>query len=99
MRMTVSKLRALMVIAVGIGLVGQVRAEEAAEVKLDELSIEQVATRLKHKNFFLYDNNSKESWTEGHVPGAKWVDYKTIKAEDLPADKGATLVFYCANEH
>ena len=47
----------------------------------------------------LIDNNSLERWKSSHIPGAKWVLYDEVKASDLPADKTATLVFYCANEH
>ena len=59
----------------------------------------EVQARLGKKGVFVYDNNPIDVFHGGHVPGAKWVDYKAITAADLPADKEATLVFYCANEH
>jgi rhodanese-related sulfurtransferase len=37
-------------------------------------------------------------WQKGHVPTAKWVDFKNVQASDLPKDKDRTLIFYCANE-
>jgi rhodanese-related sulfurtransferase len=37
-------------------------------------------------------------WQKGHVPTATWVDFKDVKASDLPKDKDRMLVFYCANE-
>ena len=46
----------------------------------------------------MYDNNTKDRYATGHVPGARWLDPMTVAATDLPADKSATLVFYCANK-
>ncbi len=76
---------------------GAARAEE--KEPFGRLSVDDVQKRLGDKGFFVYDNNMKESFDEGHVPHAKWLDYKDVKASDLPSDKNATLVFYCANEH
>ncbi|MSP63183.1 MAG: rhodanese-like domain-containing protein [Myxococcales bacterium] len=73
------------------------RAEEADP--FGKLAIEDVEKRLSEKGFFLYDNNQPAVFKEGHLPKAKWVDYKNLSAKDLPTDKEATLVFYCANEH
>lgn len=68
------------------------------------MSVEDVEAKLKEAKdgkaaFFVFDNNAKSVFEKGHVPGAKWVDHENIQATDLPADKEATLVFYCANEH
>jgi len=71
----------------------------AAPDPFGTLSVDEVAQKLGHKDVFLYDNNTREVFARGHVPGARWVDYKHVTAADLPADKGATLIFYCANEH
>jgi hypothetical protein len=38
-------------------------------------------------------------YAKGHVPTAKWVSFKDVKASDLPTDKTRKLVFYCANTH
>ena len=67
---------------------------------LKSLTIDEVATRVAAKDgkSFFFDNNSKESFAAGHVPGAHWVAYDSVTAADLPADKSATLVFYCASE-
>ena len=43
------------------------------------------------------DVNAPERWRETHVPGSKNLDPETFKAKDLPADKSATVVFYCSN--
>jgi hypothetical protein len=68
--------------------------------ELKPLTVDEVSTRLAANdgNTFVYDNNPKESWVHGHVPGAKWLDEENITAADLPAAKTATLIFYCHNE-
>ena len=63
---------------------------------LREMSVEQVASRLGRGNFFVFDNNSRGRWAAGHVPGAKHLDPAEFTAVELPADRNATLVFYCA---
>jgi hypothetical protein len=62
---------------------------------LDPLTVDQVAAGDK---IFVYDDNSKDTWAEGHVPGAKWLDEDHVTAGDLPSDKTAYLVFYCHSE-
>jgi hypothetical protein len=80
-------------------------AQPAAEAsstahELRRLTVDQVATRLAAHDgkTFIYDNNSQDSWVKGHVPGAKWLDDEHVTSVDLPADKAATLIFYCHNE-
>lgn len=72
----------------------------AASSELKPLTVDQVATMLATHDgkTFVYDNNDKESWVDGHVPSAKWVDSDHVTAADLPTDKTATLIFYCHNE-
>ena len=86
------------VAAAAIGYSGPSSAAPSAELK--QLTVDQVAARLAAKDgkTFIYDNNSKDSWTTGHVPGAKWLDDENVTAAALPADKAATLIFYCHNE-
>ena len=43
------------------------------------------------------DVNSRETWSAAHVPGSVNLDPENFKAKDLPADKSATVVFYCSN--
>ena len=43
------------------------------------------------------DVNSRESWLAAHVPGSVNLDPLSITQDALPADKSATLVFYCSN--
>jgi len=66
---------------------------------LKTLSVDEVAARiaLQDGKTFVYDNNSKERYAESHVKGARWVDFKHVTVADLPSDKSADLVFYCAN--
>jgi rhodanese-related sulfurtransferase len=75
----------------------------AKEVPKDEgfgsLSVDQVATLLAKHDADVFDNNAKEDWQKGHVPGARWVAFNGVKASDLPQDLSRKLVFYCANEH
>lgn len=49
------------------------------------------------KGTFVFDANGPDSYKAGHIPGAVWVAHDGVKAELLPADKNANLVFYCAN--
>jgi hypothetical protein len=76
-------------------------ADEAAPAarSFGELTVDQVAEKIGKPGVYLYDNNNREEWVEGHVPTATWLDYGAITAKDLPADKDATLIFYCHNEH
>jgi rhodanese-related sulfurtransferase len=50
------------------------------------------------KQQYLFDANGSESYAKNHLPGAVWVQYDKLELALLPADKKATLVFYCANE-
>lgn len=45
----------------------------------------------------IYDANVRDDYVEGHVQGARWVEYDAIDAADLPPSKDAMLVFYCYN--
>ena len=76
------------------------RSASAEEKKEDfgRLTIEEVQAVITKGDGAIFDNNSKAQWAGGHVPTAKWVDYKKLAAEDLPQDKDKQLVFYCANE-
>lgn len=73
--------------------------ESSAEaVKLKTLTVDEVAAKLKEPNTFIFDNNGPDRFKKGHVPGARWIEPDAITVAVLPADKSATLVFYCANE-
>lgn len=64
-----------------------------------EMTPQNVLAKLKQKNVYVFDNNARERWQKSHVPGARWLDPMDYDAKELPADKNATLIFYCANPH
>jgi 3-mercaptopyruvate sulfurtransferase SseA len=66
---------------------------------VDELDAKMKDAQAGKLEVYVYDNNEKARFDQGHIPGAKWVQFDNVKPEDLPRDKKATLVFYCANEH
>jgi hypothetical protein len=70
---------------------------QAAEPELKSLTLDEVDARIARHDgkTFIYDNNSKDRYASGHVPTARWVDFKNVTAADLPPDRSATLVFYC----
>jgi rhodanese-related sulfurtransferase len=74
------------------------KAEAFGRLTVDEVEAKLKASQDGKAALFVFDNNSKETFTSGHVPGAKWISPDKIKSDDLPANKEATLVFYCANE-
>ena len=63
---------------------------------LPELTVEEVAARLGQPDFFVFDCNGAGRWRRGHVPGARHINAWQFDASVLPADKNATLVFYCS---
>jgi len=73
--------------------------EAMGKMSVDELSAKMEEAKAGKLALFIYDNNHKERFDKSHIPGAKWLDYEKVAAGDLPQDKNATLVFYCANEH
>jgi len=80
-------------------LVSTARASSAKEEGFSDLTIDQVSDLIARKEADVFDNNSKDVYAKGHVPTAKWVSFKDVKASDLPTDKTRKLVFYCANTH
>ncbi len=63
---------------------------------IPELTTSEVASRLGQPGFHVFDNNGHGRWKRGHVPGAKNLNAYSYDAGELPADKAATLVFYCS---
>ena len=82
-----------------LGTAGCSKTKSRSGAPLRELSVDDVSTRIAAKDgkTFVFDNNSKERYQQSHVPGAKWVDFKNVTLADLPSDKAAALVFYCAH--
>jgi rhodanese-related sulfurtransferase len=60
------------------------------------LTVDEVAARLGQPDFFVFDNNGQGRWKRSHVPGAKNLNAHSYDAAELPPDKNAALVFYCA---
>lgn len=71
----------------------------AGEPGFGSLTVQEVFAKLKQKNVYVFDNNDPDVYKDAHVPGAKWLHPSEYDAKSLPADKNATLVFYCHNEH
>ena len=89
--------RTCMTLALGALLFGAAaRADDKEE--FGRLTVDQVAEHVARGDASIFDNNDKETWQKGHVPTAKWVDFKNVQTSDLPKDKDRTLIFYCANE-
>ena len=61
------------------------------------LTIEEVEELLRRGNAktFLFDANPRDLYLQRHLPGARWIRYDAVTADLLPADRQATLVFYC----
>lgn len=72
----------------------------APEQELQRVSIDELAALIAHpETVAIIDNNSRERYEQGHVPGARWVGHDQVTADVLPQDRSKRLVFYCANEH
>jgi hypothetical protein len=78
---------------------GGATKENAAEVKLPEVTVDQLDHDLQAKAVTPVDcNGDKTRKKMGVVPGAILIsDEESFAASELPADKNAKLVFYCAN--
>jgi hypothetical protein len=71
----------------------------AGEDAFGSLTVQQVKAKIGQKNVYVFDNNAPEVFQDAHLPGAKWLSPSDYDAKALPADKSATLIFYCHNEH
>ncbi|HVY46763.1 MAG TPA: rhodanese-like domain-containing protein [Minicystis sp.] len=73
--------------------------EPFGRMTVDELAAKMTDAKAGKLKLAVYDANHKDDYAKGHIPGAKWVKFDAVTAADLPPEKDATLVFYCANEH
>ena len=91
---------ALLIASVTVAFLSGSRTASAESKDLKRLTVDQVSAKLAAKDgkTFIFDNNSKDSWTAGHVPGARWLDDEKVTADALPPDQAALLIFYCHNE-
>ena len=76
----------------------EVDKEPFGRMTVDELDKRIADAKAGKGAVFVYDNNHKDRFEKSHIPGAKWVKFDAVSQADLPADKEAALVFYCANE-
>lgn len=91
--------RRSLLLLIGLVVLGCAKVSDADGTKdLKKLTVDEVAAKIGAKNTYIFDNNEKETWAAGHVPTAKWLDDENVTAATLPADKAATLIFYCHNE-
>ncbi len=72
--------------------------EEFGRFTIDELEAKMTAAKAGQAKLAIFDNNGQDRYAKGHIPGAKWVNFREFTASDMPADKDTTLVFYCSNE-
>ena len=91
-------LRTSLLAAAVLLFAGVARADSKDE-GYGDLTVDQVADLIAKKDVAVFDNNGKDVFEKGHVPGATWVAFNAVKATDLPNDKSRKLVFYCANTH
>lgn len=73
-------------------------ASTYAATPFADISVADVNTVAASKSAVIIDVNGTESYNAGHVPGA--LNYEAIKdklAANLPKDKNALIVAYCAN--
>jgi hypothetical protein len=73
--------------------------EGFGKLTVDELDARMSDAKAGKIKLAVFDNNQRETFDKGHIPGARWVAFDKVAASDLPADKETQLVFYCANEH
>ena len=72
--------------------------QSEAAPKYGKVTIAQLEHMMQNGNdVHVFDVNSKRRYERGHIPGAQWMSFRSMTAADLPTDKAATLVFYCAN--
>ncbi len=60
------------------------------------MSMDEVERHLGQPGFAVFDANVPEVWEKNHLPGAVHVTGKKLDGL-LPADKQATLLFYCTS--
>jgi rhodanese-related sulfurtransferase len=58
---------------------------------------ERLRRRLESGPIALFDVNSRGSWLQARIPGARHLDPESFGPGELPVDRGRTLVFYCSN--
>ncbi len=72
-------------------------AKEHMSDDLPAISLEKLVQGVKDKTLYVFDNNTREIFSKNHIPTATYMDVRKPDAKLLPANKDATLVFYCKN--
>ena len=62
-----------------------------------QLSIDVAARIFGSPGVFFFDVNSRQRYTQSHIPGAKNLVPAKVGANDLPPDRDAILIFYCGS--
>ncbi|BDG07713.1 rhodanese-like domain-containing protein [Anaeromyxobacter paludicola] len=88
----------LLMLALACPLALPLAARAAGGEGFEVADVARVASLVGKPGVYVFDANPPEIFAKGHVPGAKHVHYSDYPASVLPADKGAVLVFYCANK-
>jgi rhodanese-related sulfurtransferase len=53
--------------------------------------------RMQSERIAIFDVNSRGSWLEARIPGARHLDPGAFPESDLAAERDQALVFYCSN--
>jgi len=56
-----------------------------------------LSRRMQSDRLAIFDVNSRASWLEARIPGARHLDPETFLESDLPTERDHALVFYCSN--
>lgn len=86
-------MKKLLTLALSLLAAGTVFAGEWADISIGDLK-----KAIAEKKVTLLDANGTKSYKAGHIPGA--IDFKADAAtiaSELPADKNALVVAYCAS--
>jgi rhodanese-related sulfurtransferase len=57
----------------------------------------ELCLRMQSERIAIFDVNSRGSWLEARVPGARHLDPERFLPSDLPAAPDRPIVFYCSN--
>jgi rhodanese-related sulfurtransferase len=62
-----------------------------------ELSVEETADLIAEGHAVVVDVSPRRRWSSGHLPGAINLSPSEFTEADIPADKDATVLFYCSD--
>ena len=86
-----------LIVVLFLSLAGCGYAKERMSDDLPKTTIEELASALQAKAVTVIDCNTDETYRKNHIPTAVHMDPSGDGASVLPADKSASLVFYCKN--